>query len=147
MIPRPGIFALASPLGGSLVGKVGERIPMFIGSVCMVASMAAFGLGSEAGGLVFIVTGLVLSGVSAGIASPAYQTLVANSVDDKDLGIANGMNQTAMWMGMIMGIQSMIAISGDVNDHRRVVVTFIFAGLVAAVGFVAPLAMPRSRVD
>jgi MFS family permease len=147
MIPRPGVFALASPLGGSLVGKVGERIPMLIGSVCMVASMAAFALGSQAGGLVFIIAGLVLSGVSAGIASPAYQTLVANSVDDKDLGIANGMNQTAMWMGMIMGIQSMIAISGDVNDHRRVVITFIFAGLVAAVGFVAPLAMPRGRAD
>ncbi|MGY9074139.1 MAG: MFS transporter [Acidimicrobiales bacterium] len=145
MMPRPGVFAIASPVGGSLVGLVGWRIPMYIGTVSMVGSMGAFALGSTEGGLVFIMIGLILSGLSAGIASPAYQALVASSVADKDLGIANGMSQTVMWMGIIMGIQSMLAFSGETLTVSRTRWTFVFGGVVALIGLVAPLTAPRHR--
>ena len=141
MVPRPGVFAIASPLGGSLVTKAGMRVPMVIGSTAMIFSMLAFAYGSNPAkyGLAFIMVGLVLSGVSAGIGSPAYQTMVANSVDDADLGIANGMNQTVMWMGMILGIQSMLAFAGADLSLGRLRATFIFAAVVAALGYSAPL--------
>ena len=141
MVPRPGVFAIASPLGGSLVTKTGMRVPMVIGSTAMIFSMLAFAYGSNPAkyGLAFIMVGLVLSGVSAGIGSPAYQTMVANSVDDADLGIANGMNQTVMWMGMILGIQSMLAFAGADLSLGRLRTTFIFAAVVAALGYSAPL--------
>ena len=141
MVPRPGVFAIASPLGGSLVTKAGMRVPMVIGSTAMIFSMLAFAYGSNPAkyGLAFIMVGLVLSGVSAGIGSPAYQTMVANSVDDADLGIANGMNQTVMWMGMILGIQSMLAFAGADLSLGRLRTTFIFAAVVAALGYSAPL--------
>ena len=149
MVPRPGVFAIASPLGGSLVGKIGMRIPMVIGSASMIASMLAFSIGSNPAGygLLFIMIGLVLSGVSAGIGSPAYQTMVANSVADRDLGIANGMNQTVMWMGMILGIQSMLAFAGADLSLGRLRMTFLFAAAVAALGFSAPLFATKSRKD
>lgn len=83
--------------------------------------------------------GLMLSGVSAGIGSPAYQTLVANSVEDRDLGIANGMNQTVMFIGMILGIQSMLAIAGSDPSTERLRATFIFGASIAALGYVAPI--------
>lgn len=141
MVPRPGVFAIASPLGGTLVTKAGMRLPMVIGSTAMICSMLAFAYGSNPAkyGLVFIVIGLVLSGVSAGIGSPAYQTMVANSVDDSNLGIANGMNQTVMWMGMILGIQSMLAFAGADLSLGRLRATFIFAAAIAALGYSAPL--------
>ena len=141
MVPRPGVFALASPLGGSLVTKIGMRVPMIVGSTAMIGSMLAFAYGSGPVkfGLTFIMIGLVLSGVSAGIASPAYQTMVANSVEDSQLGIANGMNQTVMWMGMILGIQSMLAFSGTELTPTRLRATFLFAASVAAVGYLAPI--------
>jgi MFS family permease len=143
MMPRPGVFAVASPLGGSMVGSVGWRIPMFIGTFSMVGSMGMFALGSTSGGLIFVMLGLILSGLSAGIASPAYQALVANSVSDEDLGIANGMSQTVMWMGIIMGIQSMLAFSGEELSTGRLRWTFVFGGAVALIGIVAPLTAPR----
>ena len=141
MVPRPGVFAIASPLGGSLVTKAGMRVPMVIGSTAMIFSMLAFAYGSNPAkyGLAFIMVGLVLSGVSAGIGSPAYQTMVANSVDDAALGIANGMNQPVMWMGMILGIQSMLAFAGADLSLGRLRTTFIFAAVVAALGYSAPL--------
>ena len=141
MVPRPGVFAIASPLGGTLVTKIGMRVPMVIGSTAMICSMLAFAYGSNPAkyGLVFIIIGLVLSGISAGIGSPAYQTMVANSVKDADLGVANGMNQTVMWMGMILGIQSMLAFAGADLSPGRLRTTFIFAAAVAALGYSAPL--------
>lgn len=141
MVPRPGVFAIASPLGGTLVTKIGMRVPMVIGSTAMICSMLAFAYGSNPAkyGLVFIIIGLVLSGISAGIGSPAYQTMVANSVKDADLGVANGMNQTVMWMGMILGIQSMLAFAGADLSPSRLRTTFIFAAAVAALGYSAPL--------
>lgn len=141
MVPRPGVFAIASPLGGTLVTKAGMRLPMVIGSTAMICSMLAFAYGSNPAnyGLVFILIGLVLSGVSAGIGSPAYQTMVANSVEDSDLGIANGMNQTVMWMGMILGIQSMLAFAGADLSLGRLRATFVFAAAIAALGYSAPL--------
>ncbi len=141
MVPRPGVFALASPLGGALVTKLGMRTPMVVASTAMIGSMLAFAYGSGAVnfGLAFIMVGLVLSGVSAGIGSPAYQTMVANSVEDADLGIANGMNQTVMWMGMILGIQSMLAFAGTELTPTRLRATFVFAASVAAVGYMAPI--------
>ena len=149
MVPRPGVFAIASPLGGTLVTKVGMRFPMVVGATAMIGSMLAFAYGSDPAnfGLALIMVGLVLSGVSAGIGSPAYQTMVANSVDDADLGIANGMNQTVMWMGMILGIQSMLAFAGADMSLGRLRATFIFAAAIAALGYSAPLFATRPRKE
>ncbi len=141
MAPRPGVFAISSPLGGALVTKVGPRLPMFIGSTAMVVSMIAFAAGSDPSSLALglVMVGLMLSGVSAGLGSPAYQTMVANSVDDKDLGVANGMNQTVMWIGIVLGIQTMLAFAGDDPSLGRVRSTFMIGAAVAAFGYMAPL--------
>ena len=59
--------------------------------------------------------------------------------EDKDLGIANGMNQTVMWIGIILGIQSMLAFAGVDPSPDRLKATFAFGGVVAAIGYLAPL--------
>ena len=73
--------------------------------------------------------------------------MVANSVDDADLGIANGMNQTVMWMGMILGIQSMLAFAGADMSLGRLRATFIFSASIAALGYSAPLFAARPRKE
>lgn len=139
MMPRPGIFAAASPIGGMLPPRIGFRIPMLIGTATMVCSMLAFALGAGGGALWLMIIGLSLSGLSAGIASPSYQTLVANSVDSKDIGIANGMNQTMLWIGIIMGIQSMGAFAGEDPSTATYRWTFMFGAGVALIGLLAPI--------
>ena len=105
----------------------------------MVLSMAAFAAGAGGGALWLMIVGLCLSGISAGIGSPSYQTLVANSVDSKDLGVANGMNQTMLWIGIILGIQSMGAIVGDDPSTSTYRWTFLFGAGVALIGLIAPI--------
>ena len=145
LAPRPGAFSISAPLGGKLTGAVGEKLPMLLGSVLMITAMGTFALGSFGDGLWWIIAGLVLSGISAGIASPAYQTLVASAVEPKDLGVANGMSQTMLWVGIILGIQSMGAIAGESATGGRFATTFMIGAVIAGFGLLAALAARPGR--
>lgn len=146
MAPRPGVFALCSPLGGIITTKLGEGVPMIAASTMMVASMGSFALGSTSAGVAFVVLGLVLSGASAGIGSPAYTTLVANSVDPADLGVATGMNQTMLFVGIVSGIQIMLVVLGEAPDQSRYVLTFLFGAVVAALALCTSTFAARRRL-
>lgn len=143
LAPRPGAFSLASPVGGYLATSMGERPPLIAGSVLMVASMAAFTVASAleaTAGLAVIVVGLILSGVSAGISQPAVASMVVGAVDPEDMGIANGMAQQIMFIGIVSGIQAMNVFLGDEASVGQFQATFVLGGAVAALGLVAALA-------
>ncbi|MEL7156052.1 MAG: MFS transporter [Actinomycetota bacterium] len=147
LAPRPGAFSLASPLGGYLATSLGERRPVILGAVAMVASMAAFAGASNLSGLVglaIIVVGLLLSGVSAGISQPAVASLVVGSVDQRDMGIANGMTQQIMFIGVVSGIQTMNVFVGDEATTGQFTLTFLYGGVVAFVGLLAAIGIRRA---
>lgn len=148
MAPRPGAFSLASPFGGYLAGAIGERKPIIFGGVAMVASMAAFAVASGMSGtlgLAVIVIGLVLTGVSSGVSQPAVASMVVGSVDPEDMGIANGMNQQIMYIGIVSGIQTMNVFLGDNSSPRQFAATFTFGAVVAGLGLLAALAAKAPR--
>jgi MFS family permease len=142
LAPRPGAFSLASPVGGYLATALGERRPIVLGSLFMVASMATFAIASQmtgSTGLSLIIGGLVLSGVSAGISQPAVASMIVGAVDDQDVGIANGMGQQMTMIGIVSGIQAMNVFLGDDASAERFTATFIFGGIVASIGVLAAL--------
>ena len=142
LAPRPGAFSLASPVGGYLASALGERRPIMAGAVCMVASMATFAVASGMSGtvgLVAIIVGLALSGISAGISQPAVASMVVGAVDPSDVGIANGMSQQMTMIGIVSGIQTMNVFLGDDASPERFTATFVFGGVVAAIGLIAAI--------
>ncbi len=147
MAARPGVFAACSPFGGLITTKIGEGIPMLAASSMMIASMVAFALGAQTQVVVLVVLGLVLSGASAGIGTPAYTTLVAGSVDSDDIGVATGMNQTMLFVGIVSGIQIMLVVLGDAASAGRFAGTFMFGAVFALLGltFSSVAAVSRSR--
>ncbi|MFN0091643.1 MAG: MFS transporter [Acidimicrobiales bacterium] len=143
---RPGVFSLTSPLAGNVSAKVGERPPMLAGTAMMIASMVCFALGSTEGGLLLVLAGLALSGASAGIGAPAFTTLAASAVDPKDLGLANGMSQTTLYMGIVSGIQTMLVVLGDDPSTSRYAGTYLFGAAVACAAMALSLvARPGAR--
>ncbi|MPY93356.1 MAG: MFS transporter [Acidimicrobiia bacterium] len=141
---RPGAFSVASPLGGRLAGQFGERLPLVGGAVLMVFSMLAFAASSAGSALVFVVAGLLLSGVASGIAGPASSSMVAGAVDPEDMGVANGMSQQLMFVGIVSGIQIMLVAVGDDATTGRYASTFVFGAVVAAGGLAAAM-LSRGR--
>ena len=152
MVPRPGVFSLASPVGGYLASRIGEKRPIVLGAILMIISMAAFAAASVVDvsdsitlGLILVIIGLALSGASAGVSQPSVAAMVAGAVDEADLGIANGMNQQVMFIGIVSGIQTMNVAIGDGAGPSRFAWTFGLGLLVATVGLVAALGVSDRR--
>lgn len=148
MMPRPGAFSLASPIGGWLPQRIGFRKPIMLGATCMMLSMVVFALAAPLTnglGIAFIVGGLVLSGTASGISQPAIAALSVDSVDEADMGIANGMNQQMTFVGIVMGIQTMNVLVGDNASGARFAATYMVGFAVAALGLLAALAIRDER--
>ncbi len=146
LVPRPGVFSLASPVGGYLATRIGEQRPIVAGAVLMIISMIAFAGAAlidlnngRTVGIILVLVGLSLSGASAGISQPAVAAMVANSVDESDIGIANGMSQQLMFIGIVSGIQTMNVLIGDDPDSRAFATTFAVGLAVAGFGLLAAL--------
>lgn len=147
MMPRPGIFSLASPLGGWLPQRFGFRMPIILGASSMMASMVVFALaaGLTTGlGIGLIVVGLCLSGFASGVSQPSIAALAVNSVDANDMGIANGMNQQMTFVGIVAGIQTMNVLVGDNASGGRFAATYLLGMIVAGMGVLAALAVRDS---
>jgi EmrB/QacA subfamily drug resistance transporter len=143
MAPRPGAFSVSAPLGGHLASRWGERRPMLLGAALMIGSMLAFAGSSGGGALALIVVGLVLSGVAAGFIGPSSTAMVAGAVDEADMGIANGMSQQVLFVGIVSGIQVMLVLVGDDPTTGQFSRTFLFGALVAVLGLGAAWAARR----
>ena len=144
MAPRPGAFSLSSLLGGYLPSRIGLKIPTLMGPIAMMISMAAFIAASPLTsglGIGLILVGLVMSGVSSGIAQPSIAALVVGAVDEGDVGIANGMNQQITMIGIIVGIQTMNVLVGDDASGGRFAATYLVGFVVATVGLAAAFAI------
>ena len=146
LIPRPGVFSLASPVGGYLATRIGEKKPIIIGAVLMIGSMVAFAAASlvdvDSGrtlGLSLIIGGLALSGAASGISQPSVAAMVAGSVDESDIGIANGMSQQLMFIGIVGGIQTMNVLIGDDATGRQFATTFSVGLAVAVFGLMTAI--------
>ncbi len=146
LVARPGVFSLASPIGGRLSLRFGQRAMIVGGSIVMVAAMGTFAASAMVSSVALVVAGNALSGLGMGISSPSFSTTIAGAVDPADLGVANGMGTTVMNIGMLTGIQAMFVMLGDGRAPEDFRAVFLFGGIVAAVGIIGGLMVhPKPR--
>jgi len=147
MMPRPGAFSIASLVGGWLPGRIGFRPPIVLGAALMIGSMVFFALAAPLTtgvGIGFIVAGLVLSGSASGVSQPAIAAVAVAAVDERDMGIANGMNQQITWVGIVAGIQTLNVLVGDGASPSRFVGTYMVGLAIAVLGLAAAALVPAS---
>ncbi|MGZ8765045.1 MAG: MFS transporter [Acidimicrobiia bacterium] len=144
MTVRPLSNSIASPVGGYVAARVGERRAAVFGTLLITVSMVAFALGAASGGLVFVFAALLLSGIGLGSSSPSLITVVANTVGPDDLGVANAAQQMVSQIGVVAGIQVLSTIQ-DGSDASGPFVAAYLAGTVLAVIGVLGAAAVRKR--
>jgi MFS family permease len=66
-----------------------------------------------------LVVALVMSGLSFGLVTAPFAASVSNSVDQTDLGVAQGIFNTAISLGTVTGIQVVLLALGDATVHDR----------------------------
>ena len=135
IIARPLMFSLVAPFSGRVSSRIGERNAGIIGACAVVASMLLLSQIDVGASDLLITFGLSLSGIGLGISSPALTALLANSVDNKDLGVASAMQQLLNQMGAVLGAAIMIGIH-EATINSGVVKSYSYALLAGAVSSV-----------
>ena len=142
IIARPLSFSIAAPTAGFVTMRVGERASALFGSSLIVLAMVMFSLIHTGSVGWFIAIALALSGIGLGVSSPALTALVANSVDDTDLGVAGALQQLMSQLGAVAGTTVMISVqeslepSGIIHSFS---VAFIVGGAVAVLGVITAI--------
>lgn len=120
IIARPLAFSVAAPSFSSVTMRVGERVSGVLGAGCVAVSMLLLASVGDASGNLLIIAGLAMSGIGLGIASPALTALVANAVEETDLGVAAAMQQLMSQMGAVVGTTVMISIHESMRADGNV---------------------------
>jgi MFS family permease len=81
--------------------------------------------------LLMVLLALGLSGAGIGIASPAMTSLLANAVDERDLGVAGAMQQLMTQMGAVFGSVVMTTVQQASSDGESTASSFAAAFYVA----------------
>jgi MFS family permease len=147
-IARPLTFAVAGPVAGYLTLRIGERTSAVIGGVAIFASMIALAQLVPGASDLVIVGALGLSGLGMGASTPAMAAAIANSVDERDLGIAGATQQMVNQIGVVLGIQivqtvqvARAEVDGAVASYHQ---AYLVGAIAAAFGVVAALFVRRT---
>ena len=158
-IPRPIVFAIASPIAGYAAVKFGERSTTILGSLALFGSLAVFAFAAAGTPVWVLMVGLGLSGIGMGMAMPATSATMANEVEEHEYGVMSAAGLIATQVGEVAGITIVMAIQAAKQralpahpTQSQLVSTFtlpfIIAGAMAAIGVVASLfmrSMDRSK--
>jgi EmrB/QacA subfamily drug resistance transporter len=137
MVCRPLSNSIASPIGGYLAARVGERRAAVTGTILVAVSMGFFAFAASGDVLVLVFVALVLSGIGLGGSAPSLITVVANTVDAEDLGVANAAQQMVAMIGTVAGIQVLSTIQGGSDDAGPFTAAYLVGGAVAVIGVIA----------
>lgn len=145
MTVRPLSNSMASPIGGYVAARVGERPTAIVGTVLIGVSMLVFAVGAAWGALALVLLALVLSGIGLGGSAPSLITVVANTVDSSDLGVANAAQQMVAQIGVVAGIQVLSTIQAGSDESGPFVVAYLVGAVASVVGIAGAAAVTRRR--
>lgn len=147
-IARPAIFSIIGPVAGYFAVKLGERTIGAAGSVVLIASMLVLATVGAGTSIFVILLGLALSGMAMGTTSPPMIASIANSVDERDLGIVSAAQMTMMQVGAAAGMQIMLTVQ-ETRAASSGAASYSWGYLVGAaaagISLVAALAVRSSR--
>ena len=117
IIARPLTFAIVAPLGANVTMRTGERFAGMFGAMTVFTSMVILSTVRIDTPLWLIAFGLALSGLGLGVSSPAMSALLANAVDDDQLGAASALQQLVSQMGALLGATVMITVQEATSEQ------------------------------
>ena len=97
-------FALAAPLSGRLIGRVGPRIPMIAGLLLSGAAMLGLlRLGTDTG-IGAIWWDLALAGAGVGLCLTPMTAIAVSAVDASRAGMASAVHNALRQLGQVLGV-------------------------------------------
>ena len=149
LLPTVVMMVVFGPLAGILDRRFGPKVPMFLGTVAVVAAFALPALGH--GAIWQILASGVLTGAGIGLAFAAMSNAIIESVPAAQTGEASSVNTIARTIGSSIGTAIVAAVitsnstpQGLPTDDAFTYGFWVCAG-VAVLAVLASLALPSAR--
>jgi MFS family permease len=146
LLLRTASFTFSSPVGGALGERLGERAAARIGCAVMVVSMGVLSAGAWTSSFVVVAIGLVLQGISYGLCTPSITSAASNAASEDDLGISSAVSRLMGSVGSAFGVTLLTLLYGGVVSPAAFTTAFGAGGLLAALAWIATLAMKREPI-
>lgn len=113
----PIVQVVVAPIAGAVSDKIGPKLLTFIGLILISISQIGYMFMNLATPMWIFMLFVGLVGLGNGIFQAPNNTIVMNSVEVKDLGIAGGINALARELGMIIGISAATTVLFSSMSH------------------------------
>jgi MFS family permease len=146
MLARTGSITIASPIGGRIAARIGERQGSIIGLVIQTAGLVLVAMGAWTVNLWVVGVGLVLQGAGHGLALPPLTSVISYAVPSSHFGTASGVSRLATQIGSSFGLSlfaAMIA-SGDGTANggtSTLPQIFLFGAVLSAIAILPAMAI------
>lgn len=110
-LPWTAAPMVVAPVAGILAGRVGVRIPLFVGLVLQTASLCWFAwLTESSAAYASFVPALALAGIGMGLTFAPSATAVLDGLPDSDFATASSANSTLREFGTALGVALLVAV-------------------------------------
>jgi len=142
---RTATLAIASPFGGRLGERMGERGASLFGCTLMTIGLAATALAAYHENLALFILGLIGQGAGHGLSQPSITAAISRSVDESDLGIAAASNRLMGQGGAAFGITLLTLAYGGVKTPSAFAYAFSAGMALSAIAVVTALFMGTQK--
>jgi len=148
LVPATITMLVVGPLGGALEPRVGARALTFVGLLAI--AVAAFLLAVAHTEAWQLILAIGILGIGVGLVYSMLAKLIVDAVAPSVTGVAMGMNTVMRTVGGTIGGQlsaafltSFTVAGTSLPAEKGFTLTFLVAGIVALVGLLAVLPIPR----
>lgn len=147
ILTRTGALTIASPMGGTLGERLGERNASLIGCGVMTLGLALAAWGIQLENLVLFMIGLVGQGLGHGWSQPSITAAVSQSVDESDLGIAAAANRLFGQGGAAFGITLLTLAYGGEKTPEAFSLAFTVGAVLSAISVLTAIGIAAQRIE
>lgn len=146
MLVRTASLTIASPFGGWLGERMGERWAAVCGCSLMTAALVVISWAGHEAQLALFVLGLIGLGAGHGLSQPSITAAISRSVEDSDLGIAASANRLLGQGGAAFGIATLTLAYGGGGEPRAFSLAFGAGAALSAVSVLTALFIGAEKI-
>lgn len=141
MLTRTASLTFASPVGGQIAARFGERFGAVLGSAIQAAGLVVVAVAVHQHMLPLVMLGLVLQGIGHGFALPPLTSVIATAVEPTMFGTASGVSRLVGQVGSAFGISVFGVLLTYPDDVLSLPAIFLAGALIAAAAVVPAAAI------
>jgi MFS family permease len=118
MLPMLGLFTLFSFLAGPIYQRLGAKVTISAGALCLALSVLLVSLIGDDSGYGGVVAGLAVAGIGAGLFYPSITTAAVTAVAEARASLAGGLIYMFQIAGGALGLGLMTAFFTTVSENK-----------------------------